>query len=92
VGAELVEQAVPTLAVAHRDHPLGQQLHAHRGAAVLGKFFREQRWDPVLAEQLAHRCARPGLGQQLIGLLLEQRVIRLSPRLTAIERRGFGTA
>jgi hypothetical protein len=82
VGTELVDQAVSPLAVTERDEPLGQELDPDRGAVILRELFREERRHPVLPEQLAHRCARPGLRQEVIDLLSEHE------RLPLIYRRG----
>jgi hypothetical protein len=64
--AELVDQAIAALAVAEGDETLGQQLDAYRSAVVLGQFLRQQRRHPVAAEQVAHRRARPCLGQEVV--------------------------
>ena len=74
VGAELVDQAVPAVAVAEGEQPLGEDLHPHRGAVVLRQLFVEQRRDPVGAEQLAHRRAGAGLRQQIVLFFSEHRL------------------
>ena len=71
VRAELVHQAIPALGVTEGDQPLRQQLDAHRRAVVLRKLLREEGGHPVLPEQGAHRRPRPGLGKQLVDLLLQ---------------------
>ena len=71
MGAELVDQAVAAAAVAERDQPLGQQLHPHRRAVVLGQLLGQQRRHPVAAEQLAHRRPRTGLGDEIVLFLPE---------------------
>ena len=36
--------------------------------------LREQCWMPIAAEQITHRCTRPGLSQQVILVFFQQRV------------------
>ena len=97
VRAELVDQAVLALGVAERDQALGEDLHAHGRAVVLGQLLREERRDPVLPEEVARRRPRPGPRQKLVDLLLEHRldpdlssmVIPLLPAASRASRRGY---
>jgi hypothetical protein len=73
VCTELVDETVAALAVAESHEALGEQLDPDGCAVVLGKFLGEERWQPVLAEQLAHRRARAGACQQLVELRLQHR-------------------
>jgi hypothetical protein len=84
VRAELVDQAVPALAVADRDQALGQQLDPDRRAAVLGQLLGQQGGDPVAPEQGTHLGARAGAGQEFVDVLLEH----LRPPLTAADPTG----
>src|SRR5258708_35042393 len=69
MGAELVDQSDAPLAVAERDQLLSEQLHANRWAVALRQLRVEQRGYPVAPEQLAHRRAGAGAGQEFIHLL-----------------------
>src|SRR6266852_5686340 len=69
VGAELVDDADAPFAVAEGDQLLSQQLYANRGAVALRQLRVEQRGYPVAPEQLAHRRAGAGAGQEYIHLL-----------------------
>src|SRR5260221_746941 len=69
MGAELVDQADAPVAVAERDQLLAQQFHANRRAVALRQLRVEQRGYPVAPEQLTHRRAGAGAGEQFIHLL-----------------------
>ena len=66
MGAEFVDQAVTAFAVAERQQPFGEELHPHRRTLVLGKFLRQQRWNPVAAEKPSAGRAGAGLGQEVV--------------------------
>ncbi len=66
MGAELVDQPEPAVAVAERQQPLRQQLHPHRRTIIAGKLLGEQRRQPIAAEQPAARGAGTGLGQEIV--------------------------
>ena len=68
VGAEFVDHADAPLRVAECQQPLGKKFDAHRRAVRLRHFVRQQRWNPIAPEQVAHRRARPGLGQKIVVL------------------------
>ena len=80
MGAELVHQRIVALAVAPGDQPLGQKLHPHRRASVLGQLARQHRRQPVAAEQGAHRRAGSGLGEEIVLFFAEHRLRSLSFR------------
>ena len=80
VRAELVHQAVASLAVAERDEPLRQQLHAHRGTVVPRKLFREQRGNPVAAKRLPERRVRSRLRQEVVLFFPQHVVIVYCPK------------
>src|SRR5688572_13748989 len=84
MSAELVDQAVAPLAVAERDHAFAQQLDPHRRTIVLRQFFGQQGRDPVAPEEIAHRGAGAGLGQEVVlflakhGAILPGELVRFS--------------
>ena len=51
--------------IAEGDQPLAEELHANGRAIPLGQLPVEQRGYPVAPEELAHRRAGAGAGQQL---------------------------
>src|SRR5262245_34871488 len=63
VRAELVHQGVASIAVAERDQPLREELHADRRAVVLRELLGQQRRQPIASEHPAERRFRPSLGQ-----------------------------
>ena len=63
---EFVDQAIVAVGVAEGDEALGQDLHAHRRAIVLRQLLRQQGWQPVAAEQVAHRGSRSGLRHEIV--------------------------
>src|SRR5436190_24036262 len=69
MGTELVDEADAPFAVAERDQLLSQQLHANRRAIALRQLGVEQRRYPVAPEQLTHRRAGTGAGQELVHFL-----------------------
>ena len=77
MGAELVDQSIPALAVAEGKQPLREHLHPHRRAVVLRQLLDHERRDPVGAKHLAHRRAGAGLRQQVVLFFPEH---RLDPR------------
>src|SRR5262245_33670428 len=66
VGAELVDQPEASVRVPKGQQPLREQFDADRGPFILGQLARQERRQPIAPEQIAHRRARTGLGQQLV--------------------------
>src|SRR5207244_7538249 len=66
VRAELVDQAEAILRVAKCYEFFRKNLYPDGRAIGLGQLGGEQRRQPVAAEELAHRRARAGAGQQFV--------------------------
>ena len=58
MGAELVDQAEPAVAVAERQQALGQNLHPHRRAVVSGQFLGEAARAASSCGKAARRACR----------------------------------
>ncbi len=86
---ELVDQRVATLRVAPGKEALGEKLHAHGRAFVLGELTREQRRKPIAAEQPAHRRPGAGLGQEIVLILAEHGMSSFGVYFDGPD--GFGT-
>ena len=59
MGAILVDEPDPALAVAKGDEVFAQEPHPHRRSVGLGEFAREQGRDPIEPHRAAHRRALP---------------------------------
>src|SRR6266699_6845436 len=68
VGAELVDQGDSPLRIAEGNQLLSEQFHADGRAVALRQLPVEQRGYPVAPEQLAHRRAGAGAGEEFIHL------------------------
>src|SRR5262249_56625886 len=66
VRAVLADQPDATLRVAKRDEVLAEQADLLRRAVGRRQLRRRQKGQPVLAEQLAHRCAVAHAAQELV--------------------------
>src|SRR5438552_11680840 len=88
--AEFVDDADAPFAVAERDQPLSEQLHANRRTVALRQFPVEQRRYPVTPEQLTHRRAGAGAGQEFIHLLGQHsRTLALSISILPLKARSL---
>src|SRR6266508_4383104 len=81
--AVVFDQADLASAVAECDQVLAEQHHPHRIAIWLGQFTGQQRWQPVLAHQGAHRGARADPAD---GLVVDLAQHRSSPVLITLYR------
>src|SRR5262249_46899527 len=77
MGAKLVDEADPTMGVAERDQAFRQNLGADRRTLRLRYLLRQQKWNPVATEQLAHRRPRTGAADEFV-LLAGQHLPLLS--------------
>ena len=66
MGAELVDQPDPVLAVAEGNEPLAQELDAHRRTIRRRKLVRAQGREPIAPHQISHRGARGDFGQLFV--------------------------
>ncbi len=71
VSAELVDESQPSVRVAECDQPLRKELYPDGRTVVLRKLLRQQRRQPIAAEQPAHRCSGAGLCQEIVLFLPE---------------------
>jgi hypothetical protein len=62
MGAELVDQAEPTVAISERQEAFGQNLDPHRRGIISRQFLGKQDGQPVAAKKLPAGRARAGLG------------------------------
>jgi hypothetical protein len=72
MGAVVPKQADVARGVAERDEILAKHAHALGRPIRRGQLGRQERRQPVLAHQLAHRRPPPDAGQQRIVLFAEQ--------------------
>ncbi len=78
MGAELVDQRIAPRGIAPSQQPFAEELHAHRRAVRLGQFAREQRRDPIAAEQLPPSGSRGWFGSVDRSALSQHRVSSLA--------------
>jgi len=74
MGTELVDHAHAAARVAKRQQALAEHLDAHRRTIRLRDLIRQQGWNPVAPEQLAHGRARPGLREEVVLLARGHRI------------------
>src|SRR5262249_17913653 len=72
---EFVDKPVAPQAVAKSHQSLRKEFDAHRRTVVPGQFVRQQRGNPITAEQRAHGCARTGPADEFVLFALQHRVL-----------------
>ena len=60
------DEADDAVRIAKRDQVFAEQAHARGRTVAFGHFFREQRREPVAAEQVAHRRAGSDSGEAFV--------------------------
>jgi hypothetical protein len=64
--AERLDDADAAVGIAEGHQVLAQELDPNRRTIGFGEFLWQQGWQPEAAQQLAHRRARVGLGDQRV--------------------------
>jgi hypothetical protein len=66
MGAEFVHDPDAALAVAERDQPFAQKLQADWRAIRLGNLRRQQRRNPISADEISYRRSGSGAREKII--------------------------